>query len=257
MDGATEIESGTLMQNPPQPPSFNQQPPPHGFYGNPTQPGGSGYPPVPPPRKPTAWQRFRAARKRTQWGIGCVTLFFVFSLCICSTAAVGAAIGPQKTATTTLDATATAVTTPTDVALIATDVPTDAPTSVVKPTETPTPTVIPTVAPTQAPIPTQAPVPTPVPTQPPPAPTQPPQPTQPPAPITGVNGNPWGYDFNAGSLIYSPPGNFCAYFACIASFWSHTNGYVDQCVDGTYSHSGGVQGACSHHGGEARPLYSH
>jgi len=116
------------MQNPPQPPPFNQQPPPHGFYANPTQPGGSGYPPVPPPRKPTAWQRFRAARKRTQWGIGCVTLFFVFSLCICSTAAVGAAIGPQKTATTTLDATAPAVTTPTDVALIATDVPTDAPT---------------------------------------------------------------------------------------------------------------------------------
>ncbi len=29
------------------------------------------------------------------------------------------------------------------------------------------------------------------------------------------------------------------------------NGSVVQCADGTYSHSGGIQGACSHHGGEA------
>jgi hypothetical protein len=28
------------------------------------------------------------------------------------------------------------------------------------------------------------------------------------------------------------------------------NGYRVQCTDGTYSHSGGIQGACSHHGGE-------
>ena len=221
------------------------QRPPNGFPGPSPQPGGYGYPPVPSPRKPTAWQRFRSARKRTQWGVGCVTLFFAFSLCICSTAAVGAAIGPQKTATTTLPPTTTLVTRPTHAAQSATNTP------------TPKPTSLPTVAPTHPPVPTHPPAPTPVPTQA-PVPTQPPPaPTQPPAPVTGVNGNPWGYDFNAGSLIYSPPGNFCAYFACIASFWSHTNGYVDQCVDGTYSHSGGVRGACSHHGGEAQPLYSH
>lgn len=28
------------------------------------------------------------------------------------------------------------------------------------------------------------------------------------------------------------------------------NGYVVECADGTFSHSGGIQGACSHHGGE-------
>lgn len=109
-----------------------------------------------------------------------------------------------------------------------------------------TPTAIPTKVPT--PIPTR--VPTPVPTSPPA-----PQPTQ--APPTGVNGNPWGYDFVSGNLIYNPPSNFCAYFNCIASFWKSTNGYVDECNDTTYSHSGGVSGACSRHGGEMRPLYSH
>lgn len=59
-----------------------------------------------------------------------------------------------------------------------------------------------------------------------------------------------------GALIYSPPGNFCLYFNCIPSFWKSTNGYVDKCHDGTYSHSGGRQGACSYHGGEMRPLYA-
>jgi hypothetical protein len=57
-------------------------------------------------------------------------------------------------------------------------------------------------------------------------------------------------------VIYSPPTNFCDYFNCIPSFWNSTNGYVEECVDGTYSHSGGRSGACSHHGGELRPLYS-
>src|SRR5205823_13379095 len=65
-----------------------------------------------------------------------------------------------------------------------------------------------------------------------------------------------GYNFSPGSVIYNPPSNFCDFFNCISSFWQHTNGYVDECVDGTYSHSGGVQGACSDHGGEQRPLYA-
>jgi hypothetical protein len=121
---------------------------------------------------------------------------------------------------------------------------------------TTTPTSIPTLAPTPTPIPL-----TPIPTRP-PIPTPTPIPTQPPAPTpttatTGVNGNPWGYDFSPGNLIYSPPTDFCTYFNCIASFWQSTNGYVDECQDGTYSHSGGRSGACSHHGGEMRPLYSH
>jgi hypothetical protein len=123
---------------------------------------------------------------------------------------------------------------------------------------TTTTTTKPAVAPTPTPIP-----PTPLPTQP-PVPTPTLVPTQPPVPTpttakTGVKGNPWGYDFSPGNLIYNPPADFCTagYFTCIPSFWQSTNGYVDECQDGMYSHSGGRPGACSHHGGEMRPLYSH
>jgi hypothetical protein len=115
-------------------------------------------------------------------------------------------------------------------------VPTKAPT----PTPTLAPTPIPTLVPTS--VPTQTPVPTPHPTQ---------------APITGVNGNPWGYNFQPGDLIYNPPANFCDYFNCIANFWKSTNGYIDECNDATYSHLGGRFRACSRHGGEMRPLYAH
>jgi hypothetical protein len=98
--------------------------------------------------------------------------------------------------------------------------------------------------------------------------TLPPQPTNTPLPPTatsiplnchtaGAPCNPWGYTFaNSGHYIYNPPSAFCDYFNCIASFWDHTNGYVDECADGTYSHSGGVRGACSSHGGERRPLFA-
>jgi hypothetical protein len=97
------------------------------------------------------------------------------------------------------------------------------------------------------------------------APTEPPtaaptaRPTAVPtkAPDTcGAPSNPFGYNFCGGSLIDSPPSSFCDYFNCIPSFWESTKGYVDQCNDGTYSHSGGRSGACSDHGGERRPLDS-
>ena len=74
----------------------------------------------------------------------------------------------------------------------------------------------------------------------------------------GAPSNPWGYnfcDYYGGNTITNPPSNFCSYFACIASFWTSTNGYVAECIDTKYSHSGGVQGACSSHGGEWRPLW--
>jgi hypothetical protein len=108
-----------------------------------------------------------------------------------------------------------------------------------------------------------APSPSPSPRTPSPSPVaRPPSPSTqaPPAAAPNTCGaplNPWGYNFCGGSLIYSPPSNFCAYFNCIKSFWQSTKGYVDECHDGTYSHSGGRQGACSYHGGELRPLYSH
>ncbi len=109
---------------------------------------------------------------------------------------------------------------------------------------------------TYMPQPTDTPTPTPKPQpthQATPKPT--PKPTQPPA-CQAVNNNPWCYNFSPGNLIINPPGNFCSYFNCIASFWNGS-GFVNECQDGSYSLSGGHSGDCSHHGGELRPLYSH
>jgi len=89
-------------------------------------------------------------------------------------------------------------------------------------------------------------------------PAPPPTATLIPAPqYPAVGGNPYGYTLvNTGKLIYSPPSDICNYITCIPSFWQSTKGYVDQCSDGMFSHSGGRQGACSHHGGEQRPLFA-
>ncbi len=78
-----------------------------------------------------------------------------------------------------------------------------------------------------------------------------------PPPTPGVNGNPWGYNFTPGKLIYNPATAFCSYFTCVSSFWTSTNGYVAECYNGSYTHSAGVRGACSRDGGVLRPLYSH
>jgi hypothetical protein len=43
---------------------------------------------------------------------------------------------------------------------------------------------------------------------------------------------------------------FCATHECIDNF-EEGRGYTVQCADGTWSQSGGIQGACSHHGGLA------
>jgi hypothetical protein len=69
--------------------------------------------------------------------------------------------------------------------------------------------------------------------------------------------NPWCYSVTSGgSVIYNPPGTLCNFLNCISSFWSYTNGYVEQCANGEFSHSGGVQGSCSQQGGNWRPLYA-
>lgn len=83
------------------------------------------------------------------------------------------------------------------------------------------------------------------------------QSAQQPAQNTGVNGNPWGYDFNPGSLIYSPNSGFCNYFSCVTTFWKSTNGYVVECGNDKYSHSGGVKDVCSRDGGVQATLYQH
>lgn len=43
-------------------------------------------------------------------------------------------------------------------------------------------------------------------------------------------------------------GDFCSTHDCIPNY-DNGNGTTVQCSDGTFSHSGGIQGACSHHGG--------
>jgi hypothetical protein len=48
--------------------------------------------------------------------------------------------------------------------------------------------------------------------------------------------------------------DFCTTHTCIPSF-SQGTGYIVQCADGEWSHSGGVQGACSGHGGETSRTY--
>lgn len=73
--------------------------------------------------------------------------------------------------------------------------------------------------------------------------------------LCGASANPWGYTFCGGSLITSPPSNFCTYFSCIANFWNGA-GYVVQCGDATFSKSGGRSGSCSRHGGNYRSLYA-
>ena len=53
-----------------------------------------------------------------------------------------------------------------------------------------------------------------------------------------------------GSYSHAGDAAFCSTHACIANF-PNGNGYVVQCTDGTWSHSGGLSGACSDHGGES------
>ena len=84
--------------------------------------------------------------------------------------------------------------------------------------------------------------------------TPPAPPARPVAATCGAPANPDGYNFcGRGGLIYTFPSDFCDYFDCIASYPNGT-GYIDECSDETYSHSGGRPGACSHHGGELRPV---
>lgn len=53
-----------------------------------------------------------------------------------------------------------------------------------------------------------------------------------------------------GSSSHATDSQFCSIHSCIENF-PNGNGYIVQCSDGTWSHSGGLSGACSDHGGEA------
>ncbi|BCL79666.1 hypothetical protein ccbrp13_21310 [Ktedonobacteria bacterium brp13] len=208
------------------------------------------YPPMQPPTPPKKTSWFKRQRKRTKAGIGCLALIGVLALCgLCTSAFPTANKANQTTQASTprVAATATPHATPTSK-------PKATPTPKPKPTSTPTHSAVVQTQqqPAQQPAATQPPVQQPTQKPAPPAPA----PTTPPAPV-GVNGNPWGYNFNAGNVIYNPAAGFCSYFSCVSTFWKDTNGYVEECVNGEYSHSGGVSGACSRDGGELRPLYQH
>jgi hypothetical protein len=53
-----------------------------------------------------------------------------------------------------------------------------------------------------------------------------------------------------GSYSHADDVGFCSTHQCIGSFETEP-GYIVQCTDGTYSHSGGISGSCSRHGGNA------
>lgn len=233
------VQPGRYAPPPYQPPQPVQYSAPYQGQQPPYQPGQFQPPPVYPPynqQHPLPHESF--TRWFSQQGrntkVGCICFLIIGVLVLCG---VSATIGNAVNANN-----GTIATVPTTIVAI----PSDTPTTIVQailPTDTPTAT--PTTKPTPKPTPT---------------PTQlvvRPTPTQ---SHTGVNGNPWGYDFNPGRYIDYPPSGFCSYFNCISTFYESDDpgdGYIIECQDGTYSQSGGERGACSSHGGELRPLYSH
>ena len=52
-----------------------------------------------------------------------------------------------------------------------------------------------------------------------------------------------------GSTSHATDPQFCSTHSCITNF-PNGNGTIVQCNDGEWSHSGGLSGACSYHGGE-------
>jgi hypothetical protein len=54
-----------------------------------------------------------------------------------------------------------------------------------------------------------------------------------------------------GSPSHAGDQQFCAEHVCIGKF-TEEDGNVAECEDGTFSHAGGIQGACSDHGGVLR-----
>ena len=169
--------------------------------------------------------------------LGCAGIISLLVFCSCVGLAIAASASHSQTDAVQGVASSPTMATQATMPPTATLAPTKVPTATRKPTVAPKPTVVPTLRPAIVARPT-------------------PKPTAAPAVRAGVNGNPWGYDFMAGSLITNPPSNFCSYFACISSFWNGS-GYVIECQDGNYSKSGGRSGECSRHGGYLKTLYAH
>lgn len=192
----------------------------------------------------TPWQRFRGMPRLVQVLIAVgVALTLMICTCCGSIGVIGALGGgsPSALSTATTNSRSGANSGSLTRQSKATTGPTQA-VATVTPTAQPTATARPQPTATTKPIPQPTATPKPI-----------PQPTATPKPCASPC-NPWGYNFTCCNKIYSPPSNFCYYFNCIPSFWKYTNGYVMECKDGMYSHSGGVSGSCSYHGGNWRAL---
>jgi len=180
----------------------------------------------PPPKRPSGimqWYQSRTKKMKLVIGCGAILALLLFFSCI------GTAVGSVHLATPS----APTPTTSTNQAAVTSPVVRNQPTPPLTPPPHQTPKPI--ITPTHAPLPTSP-------------------------PCQATNGNPWCYNFLPGKLIYSPPADFCTYFACIPSFVEPDDpgdGYIVQCRDGLFSQSGGERGACSHHGWVSRSLYSH
>jgi hypothetical protein len=75
--------------------------------------------------------------------------------------------------------------------------------------------------------------------------TEPPSGEQP----SESSGSSSGEKDEVGSSSHATDAQFCSQHECIGSFTTE-GGTIVECADGSYSHAGGVSGACSHHGGE-------
>jgi hypothetical protein len=74
-----------------------------------------------------------------------------------------------------------------------------------------------------------------------------PPPSESTAPETGEGG---GGEDEVGSRSHTGDHQFCEEHECIGDFEGE-EGTVVECTDGSYSHAGGISGACSDHGGES------
>jgi hypothetical protein len=180
---------------------------------------------IPPPRRQSSiWQWYKSRTKKMKLGISCGTALALLLFFSC----IGTSVGFVNLATQ-------ATPTPSPIqASITTPIILTHPTPIFTRVPTPTPPLQPIAALT--PTPNQS--------------------SRTPTPCPGVNCNPWGYNFSPGKMIYTPPATFCSYFSCVHNF-ANGHGYVVKCKDTMYSKSGGIQGACSSHGGVQRPLYAH
>lgn len=69
------------------------------------------------------------------------------------------------------------------------------------------------------------------------------------SPPSKSSGSSSGEHDEVGSSSHATDSQFCSEHHCIGSFTTE-GGTVVECSDGSYSHAGGISGACSHHGGE-------